>query len=827
MNEIKKTFNKLIKPLPIEFKLKGLNTSVFGGFDSYILSSCKKLKEVTNTTEVLKLVEELEGIFADYEDVTLDERYEKLENAVEVINQLGQKIYCQKIFKLKNNKLEKIEQKKKATKQVSRKKNDSQQPKEQRETKPELPEFWQQEVRYVKGVGEYWAERLNKLEIEEISDLLYYFPRDYNDWSQRSKIKDLTAGEEVTVQGKVVNVNQIQPRQGLKIIKVGISDGTGTMYGVWFNQAYRRKYFRKKQGEVFLFSGEVKHNYGRLEINNPHYEELGGEHLHTARIVPVYPTTKGINQKKLRTIMSNALDKYRAEAPEFLPQFVLAKHNFPELATALTDIHFPETKEDLKSARKRFAYEELFILQLGLALKKEGVQEERLGTKHAAGQELVADYFDKLTFDLTSAQNKVWEEIKEDMASTNQMNRLLQGDVGAGKTVVATLALLRAVGSDFQGALMAPTEILAEQHYLGLKEDLAPLGIEVGLLVGSLADSEKEEMVQKIEAGEIDIIIGTHALIQEEINFDHLGLAIVDEQHRFGVRQRATLQEKGDTPDVLVMTATPIPRTLALTVYGDLDVSVIDELPPGRKPVVTEWRTQQARPKIYSFIEDKVAEGQQAYVVCPLVEESESLDVESATEVFLRFKEEIFPDLNLGLLHGQLKSSEKEEVMEEFRQGKIDVLVATTVIEVGVDVPNATIMVIEDAQRFGLAQLHQLRGRVGRSEYQSYCILVSDPKTDEGKERMKIMARSNDGFEIAEEDLKLRGPGEFFGTRQHGMPDLKVADIIRDQDILEEARKDAFKLVRSDPQLDKPQHQLLKKFLTKSFDYDFELIEIS
>ena len=826
MNKIKELFNKLIKPLPIEFRLKGLNTSVFGGFDSYVLKLSRQLKAEADTTETVELLEQLENLFNDYEDVTLDERYDKLEDAVEIINQLGQKIYRQQVFKLKNNKLEKIEREKKKT-QAKSKDNDKAKTKSQVEFKEELPDFWQQEVRYVKGVGEYWAERLKKLEVEEVSDLIYYFPRDYNDWSKRSKIANVTAEEEVTVQGKVVNVNQIKPRQGLKIIKVGINDGTGTLYGVWFNQAYRMKYFRDKQGEIFLFSGEVKHNYGRLEINNPHYEELGGEHLHTARIVPVYSTTKGINQKKLRTIINNALDKYGAEIPEFLPSFVLDKYDFPDLATALKDIHFPDDQQSLKLARKRFAYEELFILQLGLALKKEGFKEETPGTKHAEGQELVAEYFEQLPFDLTSAQDKVWQEIKEDMASSKQMNRLLQGDVGAGKTVVATLALLRAVGSGFQGALMAPTEILAEQHYLGLKEDLEPLGVKVGLLVGSLSNSEKEEVVTQIEAGEIDVIIGTHALIQEDINFDHLGLAIVDEQYRFGVRQRDKQQEKGDIPDVLVMTATPIPRTLALTVYGDLDVSVIDELPPGRKPVVTEWRTQQARPKIYSFIEDKVEQGQQAYVVCPLVEESENLNVESATEVFLRFKEEIFPDLNLGLLHGQLKSSEKEEVMEEFREGKIDVLVSTTVIEVGVDVPNATIMVIEDAQRFGLAQLHQLRGRVGRSNYQSYCILVSDPKTDEGKERMKIMARSNDGFEIAEEDLKLRGPGEFFGTRQHGMPDLKVADIIRDQKVLEKAREDAFEVVRRDPQLNNKQHKILKKFLTKSFDYDFELIEIS
>jgi ATP-dependent DNA helicase RecG len=824
MNDIKEIFNKLIKPFPIEFKLRGLNTSVFGGFASYVLKWSNKLRDEADTVAIIDLVEELESIFSNYKAVTLDERYEKLEEAVQVVNQLAQKIQRHKIFELKNNKLKKVIQE---TASASGKEQATNRQISRQDTVQQLPDFWEQEVRYVKGVGEHWAKRLNKLEIEQVSDLLYYFPRDYNDWSQQKKIGQLTAGQEVTVQGKVANINQVNPRQGLKIIKVGINDGTGTLYGVWFNQAYRKKYFRKRKGEIFLFSGEVSYNYGRLEINNPHYEELGGENLHTGRIVPVYSTTKGINQKKLRTIISNAIDKYSQEIPELLPSFLVAKYNFPTLDSALAKIHFPDDNGDLKLARQRFIYEELFILQLGLALKKEGFKEERPGIKHAGGQELVTSYRHDLSFVLTSAQEKVWSEIKADMATKTQMNRLLQGDVGAGKTVVATLALLRAVGSGFQGALMAPTEILAEQHYLGLKEDLEPLGINLGLLVGSLTTSQKEELVTKIEAGEIDLIIGTHALIQEGINFARLGLVIVDEQHRFGVRQRATLQEKGDVPDVLVMTATPIPRTLALTVYGDLDVSVIDELPPGRKPVITEWRTQQARPKLYSFIKDEVENGRQAYVVCPLVEESDKLNVESATEVFLRFKEEIFPNLRLGLLHGQLKAGEKEDIMEEFRLGEIDILVATTVIEVGVDVPNSTIMVIEDAQRFGLAQLHQLRGRVGRGKHQSYCILVSDPKTDEAKERMRIMTKSNDGFVIAEEDLKLRGPGDFFGTRQHGMPDLKVADIIRDQKILEQARQDAFEIVAEDPQLNKPQYQILKKFLNKSFNYDFELIDIS
>jgi ATP-dependent DNA helicase RecG len=407
------------------------------------------------------------------------------------------------------------------------------------------------------------------------------------------------------------------------------------------------------------------------------------------------------------------------------------------------------------------------------------------------------------------------------------MNRLIQGDVGSGKTVVATLSLLKSVGSGYQGAMMAPTEILAEQHYLNLKEALSRYGIEVGLLVGSLSKKEKDNVLQEIEEDEIDIIIGTHALIQDDVNFSKLGMVITDEQHRFGVRQRAIFKEKGESPDVLVMTATPIPRTLALTLYGDLDLSVIDELPPGRKPVITEWRGSQSYSKIYSFMHKEIKKGRQAYLVCPLVEESDKLDVASTVETAEKLQNEIFSEFRIGILHGQLKSDEKEMIMDKFRNQEIDILVSTTVIEVGVDVSNATLMVIMDAQRFGLAQLHQLRGRVGRNQYQSHCILIADPKTEESRERMKIMTQSSDGFVIAEEDLKLRGPGEFFGTRQHGLPDLEIANLLRDNEILEIARKEAFELIEEDPNLCKSQHHLLKKLIKIKFGDDFELIDVS
>ncbi|WP_408954348.1 ATP-dependent DNA helicase RecG [Natroniella sp. ANB-PHB2] len=834
-NKLEDILEKVIKPIPIEMKLRGLNTSVFGGFDSYILEWTSKLISKADSNEIKEIAENLNFLFKDYDKVTIDDRQQKLKESIRLVNQLSERIRGIEAFKLKQNKLVKIrsqhanlvynnlaKQKQREQKQDLRLSNNSKV--EKRKTK--LPDFWQQTIQYIKGVGEYWAKRLRKLGIDSTKDLLYYFPRDYNDWSDCKKISRLNSGLKVTVQGKVVKIDQIQPKRGLTIIKVGISDGTGILYGVWFNQKYIKKVFNK--GDLYLFSGEVKYNYGQFEINNPHYEKLDStEPLHTGKILPVYPATKGVSQKRLRMIINNCLDKYLADVPEFLPEEILNKYDFIGIKEALHLIHFPDSKEKLRQARKRFAYEELFVLQLSLALRKKEAKADKLGIQHLTNNKLIENFLDLLPFELTSAQKKAWTEIEADMEEKEQMNRLLQGDVGAGKTVIATLALLKTVQSGFQGGLMAPTEILAEQHYLGLKEELKPLGIEIGLLVGSLSNKEKKELLARVEKGEIDIIIGTHALIQEGVNFSNLGLAIIDEQHRFGVKQRALLQEKGTNPDILVMTATPIPRTLALTVYGDLDLSVIDELPPGRKPVVTEWRTAKARQRIYSFIRQEIEQGRQAYIVCPLVEESEKLDIKSATELAVYLKEEVFPNLEIGLLHGQVKSKVKEEMMEKFRLGKVDILVATTVIEVGVNVPNASIMVIEDAQRFGLAQLHQLRGRVGRGKYQSYCILIANPSTEEGQERMKIMTKSNDGFVIAEEDLQLRGPGEFFGTRQHGMPDLKVADILRDHKLLELAREDAFALIERDRNLVQKKHQLLKRVLTEVFDYDFDLIDIS
>ncbi|MBC7347390.1 MAG: ATP-dependent DNA helicase RecG [Clostridia bacterium] len=646
-----------------------------------------------------------------------------------------------------------------------------------------------QPVQYLKAVGPRRAGLLGKLGVHTLRDLLLYFPRHYEDRRILRPLGQLVPGETVTAGGTVVGLEERQLSARLRVLRACLEDTSGRAWATWFNQDYLKQ--RLRPGQTVVVSGRVKAFLGIPEILVTDFETAGeAENLHTGRIVPFYPLTAGLSQRILRQIVFRALE-YASSFPEVLPEEIRARYRLPGIAQSLRDIHFPPDKTALRRARLRLAYEELFVFQLALLARRRRWQSRQKGIAHAPDGELSRRFLAELPFSLTPAQERVLREIKTDMESPWPMARLLQGDVGAGKTVVAAAAMVKAVEGGYQAVLMAPTELLAEQHWAGFRRWLAPLGLEVGLLTGSLAKKEKEEVLARTAAGSLPVVVGTHALIQEEVRFRHLGLVVIDEQHRFGVTQRASLLQKGWQPDVLVMTATPIPRTLALTLYGDLEVSVIDGLPPGRQPVITVWLPESRRQEAYAAVRREVAGGGQAYVVCPLVEESEALQAEAAQELAARLSREVFPDLTVGLVHGRLKREERERVMEAFRRGAVQVLVATTVIEVGVDVPQATVMVIEGAERFGLAQLHQLRGRVGRAARQAYCYLLGRPRSAQARERLRILSNCHDGFAVAEADLRLRGPGDFFGTRQHGLPQFRLADPVRDSRLVLAARRDA------------------------------------
>ncbi len=671
-------------------------------------------------------------------------------------------------------------------------------------------------IQYCKGIGPKRAELLKKLGIFTIEDALFYLPWRYEDRGNLKKIGRISYGSYETVTGKVVSAEVASTRrQRVKIFELVITDGSGMLVGSWFNQPFMKKAFRP--GQHVILSGIVKSNPyrgGLPQIDNPDYEVMNEDDadnlIHTGRTVPIYRTTAGLSVRYLRNMMKVVLDSCGAAMPEILPEFLVKKFSFISRGEALAEAHFPAKEKDISvlnrgtsAAHRRLSFEELFVLELGLALRKRGVTVEKKGISFKCIGTLEAGLRKSLPFTLTSAQERVIGEIRKDMCAERPMNRLVQGDVGCGKTVVAMVASLTAIENGYQACIMAPTEILAEQHFKNITAMAGPLGITVRSLTGRLRKKEKESILSDIESGAAAIVVGTHALIEQNVKFHKLGLAVIDEQHRFGVMQRSTLTAKGYEPDVLVMTATPIPRTLALTVYGDLDVSVIDEMPPGRLPVVTKLYFESRRGEAYPFIENELKKGRQVYVVYPLVEESEKIDLKAATEMAAHLQKDIFPKWKIGLLHGRMKADEKEAAMASFKSGATQILVSTTVIEVGVDVPNAAIMVIEHPERFGLAQLHQLRGRVGRGAYQSYCILMGPRMfAEEARERLNAFARTIDGFKIAEEDLRLRGPGEFFGTRQSGLPDLRAANIIRDADLLEQARQEAFDLVGKDPELE-------------------------
>lgn len=665
---------------------------------------------------------------------------------------------------------------------------------------------WRDNVKYLKGVGPRVSNILAKLDINIIEDLVCHFPNRIEDRSNFSKICDLQENTTTSVKGTVIECQNRKAKSNSRFIITTalISDETGYMNLVWFNQGYKKDEFEKLKNKNIIVYGTVNFDGWKYSVNNPEYElDIPGEEEHS-RMIPVYPLTEGISQNLMRKIVANAVREMAGTVKEDLPDYILKNYDLIGKSDAILNIHFPQSMDAYEQARRRLAFDELFLLQLTLLVRKKEMSMPGKGIKFNIPVNYISEYNSLFPFDLTPAQKKVISEILGDMIKPDCMNRLLQGDVGSGKTVVALCAMLLAVRCGYQSAIMAPTEILAEQHYITLSRMLSNLNVmdaPISLLKGSLTAKQKREVYDKIANGESKIIVGTHALISEKLEFNHLGLVVIDEQHRFGVRQRARLFEKGDTPDILLMTATPIPRTLTMAVYGDLNVSTIDQLPPGRKPITTHWKQLSERESVYKSLKRLIADGRQAYVVCPLIEESEKLQVQAASELFEYLNTKIYPDLTLALLHGQMKTDEKDAIMQDFRDHKIDILVSTSVIEVGVDVPNANCIVIENADRFGLSQLHQLRGRVGRGQAKSFCVLVSDPKTEEARKRLEVMKATNNGFEISEEDLKIRGPGELTGTRQSGLADFKVADIFKDVYLLELAKKTAAELLESDPNL--------------------------
>ena len=666
------------------------------------------------------------------------------------------------------------------------------------------------DVMYVKGVGPKAAYKFHKLGIYTAEDLLMYFPKKHIDYSSRTLIKDLHEGTATTVFGFIKSVSAFNTKNNLTVLKVKVSDVSGT-FDLAFFQAKSNKYAAERMKSSFpknagiMISGMVKRdNYtGHLTFDKPSYSIMTGEflddtstNLNLARIVPIYTVCEGLSIKVLRRAIFNAINMYKNDISNVIPDEIRKKHGILDKKTAIEQIHYPQSMEILEQARFSLIFEELFIMQLKLArIREESAKNLTAAVLKVHKEGLVRKFIDSLPFELTGGQKKAVNEILNDLNSEKPMARLLQGDVGSGKTIVATIMLLAGVENNYQGAFMAPTEILARQHYNNLRQWLTPLGLSVGLSLGSQGKKVREKFRTDLLNGQMNIAVGTQALIQEGVEFNNLGAIVVDEQHRFGVRQRNVLKKKSQNPQILTMTATPIPRTLALTVHGDLDLTVIDELPKGRLPIKTSVVTSHKG--AYQLIKNEILAGSQAYVIYPLIEENETLAAKAATAGAEKLQNEIFPDFKIGLLHGKLKNDEKERVMQNFLKHEYDILVATTVVEVGVDVPNATVMLIENSERFGLSQMHQLRGRVGRSDKQSYCILHTSSKAQETRARLNIMAETNDGFVIAQKDLELRGPGEFFGTRQSGLPDLLISDIVRDAKILELARNEAIDFIKT------------------------------
>lgn len=664
----------------------------------------------------------------------------------------------------------------------------------------------------LKGVGAKRVEQFKKLGINSVRDLLEFYPRHYEDWSKCYSVSEAPLGENCCVKGFVsTKVSTVRIRKGLTLYKFTVTDGMTNMFVTLFNTKYTaEKIFR---GGEFLFFGKVTGNFFRKEMSSPSVEPVESD-----KIRPIYHTTEGMNSKYIEKCVCTALDMLGDDLSDPLPETIRGKFALCHKRFAIQNIHFPENSESLEIAKKRLVFEELLNLQLGLLMLKSHKTKEKT---EPIKTDFTDEFIKKLPFTPTGAQLRAIKTSVKDMSDTKPMSRLLQGDVGSGKTAVAAALLYNAAKNGFQSSLMAPTEILAAQHYSSIAKMMNGTGVRVMLLTGSTPTAERRKILELLKCGEIDILIGTHALIQNGVDFKNLGLVITDEQHRFGVGQRSSLLEKGNNPHTLVMSATPIPRTLALVIYGDLDISVLDEMPKGRKPVETYAVSSELRKRAYTYVKKHLDKGQQGYIVCPMVDENEDFDLVSAVKFYENLQKGFFKDYKLGLLHGKMKSAEKDAVMRDFANGEIQLLVATTVIEVGVDVPNSNIMVIENAERFGLSQLHQLRGRVGRGDSQATCILISDAENDEAKRRLKVMCDTTDGFKIADEDLKLRGPGDFFGSKQHGLPTLKIASIFDDRSVLKSTSALAREILKSDPKLQSAEFTLLRESVEKLFKNSF------
>ncbi|MBP3597511.1 MAG: ATP-dependent DNA helicase RecG [Clostridia bacterium] len=676
------------------------------------------------------------------------------------------------------------------------------------------------EVQFIKGVGPNRVKLLNKIGINTLEDLITYYPREHEDRSKPKYITELVDGEEALISAiPITKFSEIKIRKNLILCKLVVRDESGSCQITWYNQSYLKNFI--KSNVRYKFYGKVSVKAGRIEMNSPVFDTYDSD-KNTGKIIPIYPLTYSLTQNTLRKIIEEGLKEAIGNIDETMPEYIRKKYNLMDINKAIKQIHFPDNFANFNEARKRLVFEELLIMQLALFKLKSNYETDKFGIEFDKKVQ-ISDIINILPFKLTGAQRRVLEEIEHDMESNKPMNRLLQGDVGSGKTVIALLSAYKAVKSGYQATIMAPTAILAAQHLESFNEILSSTGIKCELLISGISKKKKEDILERLANGEIDILIGTHAILEENVIFKKLGLVITDEQHRFGVRQRSTIVSKGNNPDVLVMTATPIPRTLALILYGDLDISIIDELPPNRKKIETYAVTKGLEQRVNRFIEKNINEGRQAYVVCPLVEENEEINAKSVMELAENYKTKEFSNYRVEYLHGKMKPKEKDSIMELFKNGDIDILISTTVIEVGVNVPNSNIMIIENAERFGLAQLHQLRGRVGRGEYQSYCILKYQGNSQIIKERMKVISSTNDGFVISEKDLELRGSGEFFGTRQHGIPEFKIANLFEDIEILKWVQTIALEILNKDPNLDSKENEKLKIFVDKKFGDRIEI----